>query len=368
MARKKRRIRDRLMGEKRTPPGESPGTLTADPGSTKSVIRVMAFGPDGLDETTVETVDTLARIVGKSAVTWIDVDGLGDAKIVEEIGRILNLHPLALEDAINLNQRPKVDEYEDNLFVVLRMARFDERILTEQLSIFLGKNFVVTFQGEHPGDCLDPVRNRIRLGRGRIRVSGPSYVAYALVDAVIDNYFPILDQLGESLEHLEDELIAGHVPGAIERIQKAKEDLAILRRAVVPTRDVCQAMSRDEGRFIDDDTQIYLRDCFDHASQLNEIVGTYRELAGGLMDLYLSGVSNRTNDVMKVLTLVSTIFMPLTFIVGVYGMNFDVTRSNLNMPELEHPYGYPAVMAFMLCIAIALIFYFKRKGWLAPTR
>ena len=356
------------MGKKRPTPGESPGTITADPDSKKAVIKVMAFGPDGLDETTVETVDTLAGIVGKSAVTWIDVDGLGDAKVVEGIGKILDLHPLALEDAINLNQRPKVEEYEDNLFIVLRMARMDEHILTEQLSIFLGKNFVVTFQGEHPGDCLDPVRQRIRMGRGRIRISGASYVTYALVDAVIDHYFPIMDDLGESLERLEDELIAGYVPGATERIQKAKEDLAVLRRALVPTRDVCQAMTRDEGRFIDDETQIYLRDCFDHASQLNEIVGTYRELAAGLMDLYLTGVSQRTNDVMKVLTLVSTIFMPLTFIVGIYGMNFDVARSRWNMPELEHPYGYPVVMGIMLCIAIGLVFYFKRKGWLAPSR
>lgn len=368
MAKKKRRIRERLMGNKRTSPGESPGTLVADPESKKPVVRVMAFGPEGLDEFVLETMDTLADVVGKSAVTWVDVDGLGDAKVVEGIGKQLGLHPLALEDAINLNQRPKVEEYEDNLFIVLRMVRLEERVETEQLSLFLGKNFVVTFQGERPGDCLDPVRQRIRAGRGRIRLSGTAYVAYALVDAVIDNYFPLLDDLGESLEQLEDQLISGYVPRATERIQKAKQDLAVVRRAILPTRDVCQALTRDEGRFIDDDTQIYLRDCFDHASQLNEIVGTYRELAGGLMDLYLSGVSNRTNEVMKFLTLVSTIFMPLTFIVGVYGMNFDVTRSPWNMPELEHPYGYPAVMTVMAAIAIGLIFFFKRKGWLAPTR
>jgi magnesium transporter len=368
MARKKRRIRDRIMGRKRSSPGASPGTLVADPESKKPVIRVLAYGPDGIDEAIVETPETLKHIVGRKAVTWIDVDGLGDAQVVDAIGKALDLHPLALEDAINLNQRPKVDEYESNLFVVLRMARLDERLLTEQLSFFLGANYVITFQGEHPGDCLDPVRQRIHLGRGRIRNAGAAYLAYALVDAVIDHYFPILDDLGESLEHLEDELICGYVPGATERIQKAKQDLLVLRRAIVPTRDVCQALTRDEGRYIDDDTQIYLRDCFDHASQLNEIVGTYRELAGGLMDLYLSGVSNRTNDVMKVLTLVSTIFMPLTFIVGVYGMNFDPQKSRWNMPELENPYGYPIVVGVMFVLAVALFLFFKRKGWLSPTR
>jgi magnesium transporter len=365
---KRRRIRDRIMGHKRTTPGESPGTIRPEPEAKKPVIRVMAYGPDGLDEAIIETPATLRQLIGKKPVTWIDVDGLGDAAVIEAIGKSLELHPLALEDAVNLNQRPKVDEYASNLFIVLRMAHASERVGTEQLALFLGKGFVVTFQGEHPGDCLEPVRQRIRVGLGRIRGAQSDYLAYALVDAVIDHYFPVIDDLGESLEKLEDELICGFVPGATERIQRAKEDLVVLRRALVPTRDVCQALTRDEGRYIDDDTQVYLRDCLDHASQLNEQLGTYRELAGGLMDLYLSSVSNRTNEVMKFLTLVSTIFMPLTFIVGVYGMNFDPQRSPYNMPEIEWRYGYPVVMGIMLVVGVALVVYFKKKGWLGPTR
>ncbi|HVU04821.1 MAG TPA: magnesium/cobalt transporter CorA [Polyangiaceae bacterium] len=365
---RRRRVRDRISIHKRTEPGASPGTVVADPESPKPTVRLLSYGPDGVDEQTLDGPEQLAGKVGKKAVTWIDVDGLGDAHAIETIGKVLGLHPLALEDAVNQWQRPKVDEYPENLFVVVRMASHGERIETEQLALFIGVGFVATFQSERPGDCLDPVRKRIRVGQGRIRSEGPDYLAYAIIDAVIDNYFPVMDTFGERIEVLEDELVQGPVRNGVERIQRAKQDLLVLRRSLVPLRDAVNALVRDEARFIQPGTRLYLRDCYDHAAQLLDVVGNHRELVGGLMELHLSGVSNRMNEVMKFLTLVSTIFIPLTFIAGIYGMNFDPARSPWNMPELEWRYGYPAVMGVMALIAAATVLYFKRKGWLAPTR
>jgi magnesium transporter len=368
MSRRKPRVKDRLSILKRVSPGAPPGTLVVDPESPKPTIRVMTYGPDHLEERAISDPELLVGLVGKHPVTWVDVDGLGDTQIVERVGKALHLHPLALEDAINQYQRPKADEYAENLFIVVRMAQLGERVRTEQLAIFLGAGFVATFQSEHPGDCLDPVRKRITTSQGRIRNEGPDYLVYSLLDAVIDHYFPLVDTFGESLESLEDELIAAPVASAPERIQRAKQDLAVLRRAVVPLRDVVNTLIRDEAKFIRPETRIYLRDCYDHTGQLLDVVNTYRELAAGLMELHLSAVNLRMNEVMKFLTLVSTIFIPLTFIVGVYGMNFDPQRSPWNMPELEWRYGYVAVMSVMALVAIALVVLFRRRGWLGPTR
>jgi magnesium transporter len=288
--------------------------------------------------------------------------------VIERVGRALDLHPLALEDATNLYQRPKFEEYPTHAFVVVRMAHCNEHVHTEQLAIFLGRGFVATFQGEHPGDSLEPVRKRIRVDQGKIRSEGPDYLAYAIIDAVIDNFFPVTDEFGELLEQLEDELVVRPPRDAVARIQYAKHDLLVLRRAILPMRDVVSALLRDDVALVRKETRIYLRDCYDHTVQLMDVVGSYRELAGGLMEIYLSGVSNRMNEIMKFLTLVSTIFIPLTFIVGVYGMNFDPARSPYNMPELEYRYGYPIVMGAMLLLAVVLAVYFRRKGWLAPTK
>jgi magnesium transporter len=252
--------------------------------------------------------------------------------------------------------------------MVTRMARCTEHVFSEQLAIFLGERFIVTFQGEHPGDSLEPVRKRIRLDQGRIRSEGPDYLAYALLDAVIDNYFPVIDQFGDQLEALEDELSVKPVHNAVERIQHAKQDLLVLRRAILPMRDVINTLVRDDTRFVGKQARLYLRDCYDHCVQIMDVIGSYRELTGGLMELYLSGVSNRMNEIMKFLTLVSTIFIPLTFVVGVYGMNFDPAKSPYDMPELEWRYGYPVVMGGMALLALALVIYFKKKGWLAPTK
>jgi magnesium transporter len=328
----------------------------------------MAYGPDVLEEREVTDVQTLRPLLDTHAVTWVDVDGLGDVRAIEALGKVFGLHPLALEDAVNLYQRPKIEEYPEHLFIVVRMVSLVERIRTEQLGIFLGPNFVVTVQGEHPGDCLDPIRKRLRQTQGRIRTLGPDYLTYALLDAVVDHFFPITDEFGVGLEKLEDELIDSQVKNARQCIQAVKQDLVQLRRAVVPMREVVNSMARDDFPLIRPETRVFLRDCFDHTVQLMDVVTTYREIAGGLMELYLSGVSNRMNEIMKVLTLVSTIFIPLTFIVGVYGMNFDPTRSPWNMPEIEWRYGYPTIMGLMAVVAVLLVVYFRRKGWLDPTR
>jgi magnesium transporter len=252
--------------------------------------------------------------------------------------------------------------------MVTRMARCTEHVFSEQLAIFLGEGFIVTFQGEDPGDSLEPVRKRIRLDQGRIRSEGPDYLAYAILDAVIDNYFPVIDQFGDLLEALEDDLSVKSTRNAVERIQHAKQDLLILRRAILPMRDVINTLVRDDNRFIGKQARLYLRDCYDHCVQLMDVISSYREMTGGLMELYLAGVSNRMNEIMKFLTLVSTVFIPLTFIVGVYGMNFDPSKSPYNMPELEWRYGYPVVLAVMLLLAVLLVLYFKKKGWLAETK
>lgn len=362
MARKSRREKSRVSIQKRVSPGSSPGTLVSDPEAPRTRIRVFAYGPDRLEEREVHGPGELRVYLDAFPVTWVDVDGLGDVQTVEALGVALGLHALALEDTINLYQRPKLEEYADHLFIVVRMASLAGQLRTEQLALFLGKNFVITFQGEHPGDCLDPVRKRLRQAQGRMRTLGSDYLAYALLDAVVDNYFPVTDEFGMNLEKLEDELIEAPVRHARHRIQAAKQDLVELRRAVLPLREVINSLSREELTLVRPETRVFLRDCFDHTVQLMDVVNTYREIAAGLMELYLSGVSYRMNEIMKFLTLVSTIFIPLTFVVGIYGMNFDTQRSPWNMPELEWEYGYPAVMGAMALMALALVLYFKRKG------
>jgi magnesium transporter len=333
-----------------------------------TTISVFAYGPDGVDEHADVNADALVGFIGKRPVTWVDVDGYRDLDVIDRIAKALDLHPLAIEDATNPSQRPKYEEYPSHAFMVTRMARCTDHVFSEQLAIFLGQGFIVTFQGEHPGDSLESVRKRIRLDQGRIRSEGPDYLAYALLDAVIDNYFPVIDQFGDLLETLEDELSVKPIKNAVERIQHAKQDLLVLRRAILPMRDVVNMLVRDDTRFIGKQARLYLRDCYDHCVQLIDVIGSYREMTGGLMELYLSGVSNRMNEIMKFLTLVSTIFIPLTFIVGVYGMNFDPAKSPYNMPELEWRYGYPVVMGAMALLAVLLVIYFRKKGWLAPTR
>jgi magnesium transporter len=346
-------------------PGAAPGTLLVDPQGKPTEVSLLCFGPDQFEEHQLGDIETLAGLLGHHPLTWVDIDGLGDEDRLARLGQVLGLHPLALEDAVGSNQRPKVELYGEHCFMVVHMASIAERVDMEQLSIFFRPGLVVTLQNGHPGDSLEPVRKRLRQGRGRIRMAGADFLAYSLVDAVVDAYFPVLEEFGERLEVLEREVVEGSVGrSAAQRIYAAKHDLLTLRRGIWPLRDAIGALLREDSPQLGQETRLYLRDCHDHAVQLMDIVDTYREVASNLMDIHLSSMSHRMNEVMKVLTVIATIFIPLTFIAGVYGMNFDTTRSPWNMPELEWRFGYPWALGLMLLTAVGLVLYFKRQGWL----
>ncbi|MCC6746752.1 MAG: magnesium/cobalt transporter CorA [Deltaproteobacteria bacterium] len=348
---------------RRVPPGSPPGTLAPDPEASRPEIRVFAYGPERLLEQVLTDPAELGAILAAWPMVWVDVDGLGDAHVISEIGKVFGLHPLAIEDVISGHQRAKVEPYGEHFFVVARMAMYEEALYTEQVSLFLGQNFVVTFQ-EIPGDCLEPVRIRLRKGSGQIRSSGSSYLAYALLDAIVDGYFPVLERYSERLENLEDEVVSQPSAHVVPRIHQAKRDLLHLRRSIWPLRESLNSLVRDPTELISEHTRVHLRDCYDHTVQIIDLVETYREIGSGLLDVYLSSISNRTNDVMKVLTIISTIFIPLTFIAGVYGMNFDRSRSPFSMPELGWYWGYPACLGLMAIIAAGLVAFFWRKGWI----
>ncbi|MFH1418351.1 MAG: magnesium/cobalt transporter CorA [Planctomycetota bacterium] len=347
------------MFRKRHPPvGSKPGTLMINGSAQPPRIRVMKYRPDHLEEHDIAAVAEVKNLFEENTVCWIDVQGLGDENILREFADMFSIHPLALEDVVNVPQRAKTECFEKHTLCITRMALLrEEGVEPEQVSLFVGPNYVLTFQ-ERSGDVFDPVRNRIRRGGAIIRSSGPSYLAYALLDAVIDGYYPILETFGEKLEALEDEIMANPQPATLHEIHRAKRDLLAIRRAIWPQREAVNALIRDENPLITDTVRVYLRDCYDHCVQIMDGVETYRELAGGLMDVYLSSVGNRQNEVMKVLTIMASIFIPLTFMAGVYGMNFD------NMPELRTPWAYPFLLAGMVVVAIGMILYFRRKGWL----
>ncbi len=348
---------------RRQAPGAPPGTLTADPEARQPRIDVITYGPKDVEEEQVQDIGSIRRFLQQRPVVWVNVDGFGDVDTVAELGRAFGLHRLALEDVVHSCQRAKVEEYEDNLFIVARMMEPGLPVRTEQLSIFLGDGFVLTFQ-EHAGDCLGAVRERIRDGRGRIRQMGADYLAYCLLDAVVDFYFPSMDAFSDEVERLEAQVLSEPTPETVASIHAAKRDLLTIRRAVAPLRETVNSLIRDGHDVISETTRVYLRDCSDHLFQIVEMVETYRELLGGLLDVYLSSVSNRMNDVMKVLTVIATMFIPLTFLAGIYGMNFNSDVSPWNMPELRWYWGYPAFLLVMIAIAGIEVFFFWRKGWI----
>jgi magnesium transporter len=350
--------------------GAAPGTLAVDPNAPRPVVRLLAYDAQTCVERDLckpADLDELAEFVDRYGVTWINVEGLGDAEIVRRLGKIFGLHPLALEDVLNDHQRSKVEQYGEHLFIVARMLEGGASLENDQLAMFLGQRFVVTFQ-HLVGDCFDPVRDRLRQNRGVIRSSGPDYLAYALLDSVVDSYFPVLEIIGDEIESLEDAIISNAGGEVISRIHDIKGKLRLLRRAIWPLREALHVLVRDPIPVIRDETRVYLRDCSDHTFQIIDLVETYRELAGDLLDLYHSSLSNRMNEVMQVLTVIATIFIPLTFIAGVYGMNFDPNVSPWNMPELRWYLGYPLIWGVMLCVAGGLLWFFQRKGWLPGFR
>lgn len=368
MARHNQRHKHRKVFVRRSaPPGTPPGTLVAAPEAPRPEIHVIAYGPGDFVEADVTDLRSLRAYTDKWPVTWINVDGLGDAKTIETLGEIFGLHRLALEDVLNVHQRPKVDEYEDRVFLVSRMMRFTGELETEQISLFLGPNFVITFQEGLPGDCFEVIRQHVRAKVGRVRQAGADYLLYCLLDAIVDHYFPVLEEYGERLERMETEVIANPTPNTIHRLHAIKRHLLDLRRILWPMREALQVVLRDTGALFTAETRLHVRDCYDHLVQVVELTEIYRELAMSLTDVYLSSVSNRMNEVMKVLTIIATIFMPLSFLAGLYGMNFSTDASPFNMPELKWYLGYPFALCMMALVAMGLLFFFHRKGWLAPS-
>jgi len=356
-----------ILPRRRSDIGAKPGTIVVDPAAPQPEISAILYDSEGLDSWRIERLDDIPGPPDGKRILWLNIDGLGDAKTIFHIGKLFKFHPLALEDVVNTHQRPKAEDYKDCVFIVTRMAMIDERLRTEQVSIFLGPNFVVTFQ-ERPGDCLEPVRERLRKKVGFIRSRGADYLAYALIDAIIDNYFPVLENYGEHIEHEEELVYEGAKGTSIVPILHLKKELFLLRKIIWPHREMLGSLQRDPYALITDQTRLYLRDCYDHAVHLLDLTETFREMVGDLRDLYLTMLSNRTNETMRVLTQVATIFIPLTFIAGLYGMNFDPDVSPYNMPELKWYYGYPFAFGLMgLSLALSLLYYVWR-GWLRIDR
>lgn len=349
---------------RRAAPGTAPGTIIVDPAAPHPELNVIAFGPHGHVEKKLSKADDVREYLGKWPVVWLNVDGLGDEATLQRLGELFKLHPLAMEDVVNVHQRAKVEQYEDTQFFVTHMVLLEKHLDIEQISMFFGRGFVVTFQ-ERPGwDCLEPVRERIRNPQSRMRVHGADFLLYSLIDAVIDHNFPVLEAYGERLEDLEDDVVDRPHPEVFNRLHDIKRELLHLRRIIWPQREALSSLVREPIEGITDETRLYLRDCYDHAVRIIDVVETYREMASDLTNLYLSSISNRMNEIMKVLTVIATLFIPLTFIVGVYGMNFHTDISPWNMPELDWYYGYPLCMALMGGISIGQLIFFYRRGWI----
>ena len=356
------RVMGRLVRRVTKKPGTPPGTLIHTGVKRVEKIRITILDYDGesFQEREVESAAECLPFRDSSTVTWINVDGLHEPEVVAQFGEIFGLHPLVMEDILSVGQRPKVEEHEGHLFVEMNMLQLhpeSRMVHEEQLSLAVGENWILTFQ-EAAGDVLDPVRERLRAGKGKIRSRGPDYLAYALIDAVVDSYFGVLEAVGDQVEELEEEAIEAPTPRTMRQIHDLRREMIIIRKSVWPVRDLMASMLRMETPLIHDDTRVFLRDVYDHSVQVIDTVENLRDVVGGLMDLYLSTVGNRTNEVMKVLTIMATIFIPLTFIVGVYGMNFQ------HMPELQVAWAYPAVWLVMLAVAGGLLVFFRRKGWL----
>jgi magnesium transporter len=345
-----------------TVPGEAPGALKVDKeASTRPpVITLIEYDAAFLEERVIAETKELLPHLNNERVTWINIDGLGDIDVLRVLGKRFNLHPLALEDVLDTSQRPKVEQYDDYLFIVAQMLYLNKegQMCAEQVSMFLGKTFLITLQEEGEFDVFEPVRARIRAASGNLRKAGADYLAYALLDSIIDHYYPVLECVGQEIDKIEDELVDNPLARPVGSLHQHKRTLTHVRRLIWPLRDVTNSFLHEEAGFVTPNTKVYLRDCYDHTVQLMDLVESYRDVLSGLMEIYLSSVGLRTNEIMRVLTVITSVFIPLTFIAGVYGMNFA------HMPELSEPYGYFGCLLFMLLVAIAQIFYFKKRRWL----
>lgn len=359
--------RRRPARPERAAPGAPPGTLAPHPDASPSNIVVRRFSDDVFEEQPFAHIEELASLRDPSSCLWVDVTGLADAGAIAAMGGALKLHDLSLEDALDPAQRGKVEHYEHYTFVVLKTLAMTDHVESHQLSLLLGERFVVTLQ-DKSDPALEPVRERLRHARGKIRGRGADYLAYTLIDAVIDHYFPVVERFDDGLESIEDLVLEEQGADPIDLAREARSDLQTIRHAVWPARDVVTALLHEDTGRVTDETRVHLRDCYDHIVQLQEMVESSREIAASLLESYISRVSLRTNEAMKVLTVIATIFIPLTFITGLYGMNFNRQSSPLNMPELDWYWGYPFSLLVMLGAVAGSLFYFRRKGWFGGRR
>ena len=348
-------------------PGSIPGTLSIADGAKPSEIAFIDYNSDRYQFATSLAPEECAAHLNTASVSWVDVAGLGDKLTLEKLAQIFQLHPLLLENIVNVPQRPKLEDYQDQLVIITQMVNFEvkeRRIWLEQVSFVLGQNYLLTVQEEPQQDCFDPVRDRLAKNKGVIRQRKADYLTYALWDTIIDGYFPVLEDYSEKIEELEELVLKQPTESTLAKIHQIKRELLVLRRTIWAQRDVLNTLIRDGHPLIDSRVTKYLKDCYDHTVQIIDTIEIYRELTSGLMDVYLSAVSNKMNQVMKLLAVISTVFIPLTFIAGIYGMNFNSEASPWNMPELDWYWGYPLCLAIMSAIAIGLLTYFWRLGWL----
>ena len=340
--------------------GLPPGTLVhvGEKKMEKARIRIIDYDEKNLQEKEANTIEECFQFKDAPTVTWVNIDGLHEIDIVEKIGKHFDIHPLVLEDILHTAQRPKIEDFENYIYVVLKMLCYEnDDIRDEQFSLILGKNFIITFQ-EKVGDIFEPVRERIRTGKLRVRYRKADYLAYSLIDAIVDNYFVILEHVSDKIEILEDELLENPSPETLQKIYKLKRKMIVLRKSIWPLREVISTLERSESKLFEHSTAVFLRDVYDHTIQIIDTVESIRDVMAGMLDTYLSSVSNKMNEVMKVLTIIATIFMPLTFIAGIYGMNFEY------MPELKWHWSYFIVWGIMLLVIVGMVYYFRRKKWL----
>jgi len=353
--------RSRLVRKRGKKVGASPGTLVhvGEASTAETQMRLISYDQDALQDHLVDSAADCRLPAQPNLTCWFNIEGVHQISVIQTLGNNFGLHGLVMEDILNTDHRPKIEDHDDYLYIVLKMLQYDEEAAetrTEQLSLIVGHNYVLAFQ-ERSGDVFDGVRKRLSSGRS-IRQKGADYLAYTLIDAIVDNYFVLLEKFGDQVELLEEELLSSPTPRTLSRIHHFKREMLLLRKAVWPLREVLSSLARDESKLISAETRLFLRDVYDHTIHIIDTIETIRDLLSGMLDLYVSSVSNRMNEIMKVLTIFASVFMPLTFIAGVYGMNFHY------MPELALPWAYPATLLLMLAVAAGLVSFFRWKKWL----
>jgi len=350
-----------ILRKSRKTGGLPPGTViyTGDKKTTEVKIQVIDYDEATIEEHEVKTPEECEKFLKSNTVSWINVTGIHNTELIERVGKVFNLHPLVLEDIANTNQRPKIEDYGDYLFIVCKMIFYDknDELKVVQMSMVISDNFLITFE-ETEGDVFDILRSRIRNGKGKVRKLKSDYLAYYLLDSIVDNYFISLEKIGEEIEDIEEDVIKHPRQAIIGEIQKLRRDLIYIRKSVWPMRDVAIGLERDESKIINKGTKVYLRDLYDHTIQIIDVIETYRDVLSGLIDMHLSSMSNKMNEIMKLLTIISTIFIPMTFLASIYGMNWP------HIPEFDLTYGYYYVWIAFILISGSMLYYFRRKKWI----